>query len=141
MAEQVVVGDVAPGDWFPDWDARYQKLIDEGLEARLEVVLGEAWDDEPRLWMIEAHPLRPAVEWAPRIAGFPYHISIAEEGNITMQELASIFNDFHDKTMRIRFWERHGSYLVVGGDFWTHEALHSAHARGKYRDRYVHISF
>jgi hypothetical protein len=143
MAEEVAVGEAVAvgGEWFPDWEARYERLINDGMPARLELVLGEEWDGAPGLWMIEAHPIEDPALWAPRIAGFVYHVSIAEEPMITPEELAQIRTDFDGKTMTIRFFERHGGYLVLAGDFWSHAALNSAHARGKYSDRILHMSF
>jgi hypothetical protein len=127
-------------EWRADWEERFARLAEDGLPARLTLELSPGWQGEAGLWVLNVEPLMPPALWAPRLAPHRYHISIAQEGAVTVAELAAIHRDFHDRVVTLRFWERHGSILVLAGALWSHAAVSAAHARGWYADRPLHVS-
>jgi hypothetical protein len=127
-------------EWRADWEARFARLVEDGLPARLSLELSPGWHEgEAGLWVLNVEPLVDPLLWAPREFG-GYHISLAQEGAVTVAELAAIHRDFHDRAVTLRFWERHCSILVLAGELWSHPAVSAAHARGWYSDRPLHIS-
>jgi hypothetical protein len=107
----------------------------------LAVELSPAWRaGEVGLWVVNLHPAAPEL-WAPRDFGWVYHLSIAQDGALTADELADILSDFDGRELVVRFGERHGGYLTVVGALGEHPAVRSAHARGWYADRPLHVSF
>ncbi len=128
-------------DWRADWEARFAALLRDGLPARLSVELSPAWrEGEEGLWVVRLHPLAPPAAWAPREGDVDYHLSIAQEGAVTADEVAAIHSAFHGLEMVVRFGERWGGYLTVVGALAEHPAVSAAHARGWYSDRDVHVS-
>jgi hypothetical protein len=129
------------GEWRADWEERFAALLRDGLPARLSVELSPAWQEgEEGLWILHVHPAADPAMWAPRDFGWPYHLSIAHEGEVTAAELESIRAAFHGRSLTLRFGERAGGYLTVVGEVAAHEALSAAHSRGWYSDRPLHIS-
>jgi hypothetical protein len=131
----------AMADWHADWEDRFDGLVRVGLPARLTLELSPGWHEgEAGIWVLNVEPMVAPALWAPRLAPHRYHISIAQEGAVTVAELERIHADFHGRALTLQFWERHGGYLVVAGAPWSHPAVSAAHARGWYSDRPLHIS-
>jgi hypothetical protein len=129
------------GEWRADWEARFAALLRDGLPAVLSVQLSPGWHvGEPALWVINLRPLADPMLWAPRDFGWDYHLSLAQDGAITAEELAAITADFDGRQLTVRFGERHGGYLTVVGELGDHPAVRAAHARGQYSDRELHVS-
>jgi hypothetical protein len=126
-------------EWRADWEERFARLVEDGLPARLWLELSPGWRGEAGLWVLAVQPLVDPARWAPREFG-GYHISLAQEGAVTAAELEAIHRDFHGRSLTLRFWERHGGYLVVAGGPWSHPAVSAVHARGWYADRPLHLS-
>ena len=137
------------GAWRPDWEARFARLLRDGLEGRLQVVLGGGEPGE-RLLMIRIHPHRPPSEWAPRYgvarlqAGLEdYHISIAYENELRGTELQDITAAWDGVVTRVVFTAgpTRGGTLYVGGELADDPNIQEAHARGWYGNRPLHVSF
>jgi hypothetical protein len=126
--------------WREDWEERFARLVEDGLPAHLALELSPGHVGEAGLWVLAVQPLADPARWAPRAAPHRYHLSLAQEGAVTVAELAAIHRDFHDRVVTLRFWERHGSVLVFAGAPWSHPAVSAAHARGWYSDRPLHLS-
>jgi hypothetical protein len=127
------------GEWRADWAERFAALLADGLPARLHLELSPGWAGDPGLWVIRLEPLAPPENWAPRVVDFDYHVSIAEEGVPSAEELQQL-HVFDGLETVVRFGERHGGYLTVVGALGEHPAVLSAHARGWYSDRELHVS-
>ena len=128
------------GDWRADWDDRFAALLRDGLPAVLAVELSPGRAGEAGLWVVNLHPLAAPERWAPRDFGWVYHLSIAQDGAVTDDELADILAELDGREVTVRFGERHGGYLTVVGALGEHPAVRSAHARGWYSDRPLHVS-
>jgi hypothetical protein len=123
--------------WCADWEARFDLLVDVGFPALLRLELSAG---APGLWVLSVQPLAPPALWAPRDFEWGYHVSIAEEGVPTAEELRRIRADFDGRVLTLQFWHRQNSTLLVAGVLWCHEAVSAAPARGWYRDRPLHLS-
>ena len=128
------------GEWRADWAERFDALLRDGLPATLHVELSPGWAGEPGLWVVRIVPLAPPDAWAPRAVDFDYHMSIAEEGQVTDEEVHALRLAFDGLTTVVRFGERWGGYVTVVGALGEHPAVRSAHARGWYADRDLHVS-
>ncbi len=128
------------GEWRADWAERFALLLRDGLPARLTVELSPGWAGDAGLWVVHIHPLSDPALWAPRAVDFDYHVSIAEEGVVTTEEVYHLRLAFDGLETVVRFGERHGGYLTVVGALGEHHAVLSAHARGRYSDRDLHVS-
>ncbi len=130
--------------WYQDWEQRFDKLLAEGLPARLELVLSNG-----SLWILRLHPIRDPESWAPRFgqaradAGLTdYHVSLAEP-EVVGSRMAYIAEKWHDQVVTIKFEGRptSGGTLRVSGPLANDPDICTVHGRGWYSDRPLHVSF
>ena len=135
--------------WHADWNARFDTLLEQGLEADLRVHCSKWTADEEGLWVIAIMPVKDQALWAPRfgVDGAPgagdYHISSCEEIMMTVDALARLQEKYNGKRMTIRFCggPTSGGTLHVAGCLSEDEDIRAVHASGWYSDRPLHMSF
>ena len=95
--------------WHIDWSARFDKLLEQGLEGTLHVRCSKWTADDEGLWVIGIDTAADPAIWAPRfgVDAAPgqgdYHISLCEERAMDDGALVRLKERYDGKRTRIRF--------------------------------------
>jgi hypothetical protein len=133
--------------WHVNWWERFQSLLHDGMQARVEIHLSD-WGEG--LWMMRLHPATDPALWAPRfgatrLAGGleDWHISLAEPAATPVELIAELVARWQDRNVLVQFEGQptSGGTLKLAGVLKDDPIVQELHRLGWYSDRDLHVSF